>query len=94
MFNFLVIVEEAAEIFEAHIVTALTKKCSQLILIGDHQQLRPSPNVYELEREYNLDISLFERLIFNGVPLCTLKVFLAYNLNFMLQESLVFIKVF
>ena len=35
-----VIVEEAAEIMEAHIVTALTKNCEHLILIGDHQQLR------------------------------------------------------
>lgn len=29
-----VIVEEAAEVLEAHIVTALSKKCQHLILIG------------------------------------------------------------
>jgi len=27
-------VEEAAEVFEAHIVTCITQKCEQLILIG------------------------------------------------------------
>ncbi|CAF1425706.1 unnamed protein product, partial [Adineta steineri] len=41
--NKIVIVEEAAAIFEAHIITALTSKCEHLILIGDHLQLRPSP---------------------------------------------------
>jgi len=30
----IVIVEEAAEVFEAHIVTCITQKCEQLILIG------------------------------------------------------------
>lgn len=30
----IVIVEEAAEVLEAHIVTALSKKCQHLILIG------------------------------------------------------------
>jgi len=30
----IVIVEEAAEVFEAHIVTCVTEKCEQLILIG------------------------------------------------------------
>lgn len=33
----IVIVEEAAEVFEAHIVTALTEKTQHLILIGDHE---------------------------------------------------------
>ena len=37
----LVIVEEAAEVFEAHTVTTLTRQCQHLILIGDHQQVRP-----------------------------------------------------
>ncbi|KAJ8040048.1 NFX1-type zinc finger-containing protein 1 [Holothuria leucospilota] len=64
----IVIVEEAAEVLEAHIVTSLTKKCEQLILIGDHQQLRPNPTVYELSTRYGLDISLFERLIKNKFP--------------------------
>ena len=37
-------------------------------LSGDHQQLRPSPTVHRLAVEYNLDVSLFERMINNGVP--------------------------
>ena len=63
----IMIVEEAAEVFEAHIVSSLTESCQHLILIGDHQQLRPNPTVYELCRKYNLDVSLFERLIKNGL---------------------------
>jgi superfamily I DNA and/or RNA helicase len=33
----IVIVEEAAEVFEAHIISALTKNTNHLILIGDHE---------------------------------------------------------
>ena len=62
------IVEEAAEVLESHIVTSLTPGCQHLILIGDHQQLRPNPTVYELAKHYNLDISLFERMVTNGMP--------------------------
>ena len=61
----IVIVEEAAEVFEAHIVSALSKHCEHLILIGDHVQLRPNPAVYTLATKYHLDVSLFERLIKN-----------------------------
>lgn len=35
-------------------------------MIGDHKQLRPSVNVYELQTKYNFNISMFERLINNG----------------------------
>ena len=62
------IVEEAAEVLESHIVTSLTPGCQHLILIGDHQQLRPNPTVYELAKDYNLDVSLFERMVENGMP--------------------------
>ncbi|XP_061715963.1 NFX1-type zinc finger-containing protein 1-like isoform X1 [Cydia pomonella] len=63
----IVIVEEAAEVLEAHIVTSLTKQCKHLILIGDHQQLRPSAAYMRLARHYQLEVSLFERMIRNGV---------------------------
>ncbi|KAH9515715.1 NFX1-type zinc finger-containing protein 1 [Bulinus truncatus] len=43
----IVVVEEAAEVLEAHIVTALSRHCQHLILIGDHQQLRPKTEVYD-----------------------------------------------
>ena len=69
----IIIVEEAAEVLEAHIVASLTPSCQHLILVGDHQQLRPNPEVYELAKKYNLDVSLFERLIKNGVAYSKLK---------------------
>ena len=68
----IIIVEEAAEILEAHIITTLNENCQHLILIGDHKQLRPSPTVYDLAKRYKLDVSLFERLIRNGLPCVTL----------------------
>lgn len=59
----IIIVEEAAEVLESHIITSLNPGCQHLILIGDHKQLRPSPNVYDLAKNYNLDVSLFERMV-------------------------------
>ena len=64
----IVVVEEAAEVLESHVITTLSNDCQQLILIGDHQQLRPNPTVYELAKDYNLEISLFERMVNNGLP--------------------------
>ncbi|XP_063429947.1 NFX1-type zinc finger-containing protein 1-like [Mytilus trossulus] len=61
----IIVVEEAAEVLEAHVITTLRKHCEHLILIGDHQQLKPNPTVYKLARDYKLEISLFERLINN-----------------------------
>jgi hypothetical protein len=62
----ILIVEEAAEVVESHIVAALTKHTKQLILIGDHKQLRPKTNDYTIGKKYGLEISLFERLVKNG----------------------------
>ncbi|OCT62801.1 NFX1-type zinc finger-containing protein 1 [Xenopus laevis] len=64
----IVIVEEAAEVLEAHIITTLSSACQHLILIGDHQQLRPSANVYDLAKNFNLEVSMFERLIKSNLP--------------------------
>ena len=69
----IVIVEEAAEVLESHIVSALSAGTHHLILIGDHKQLRPKPNEYNLVINYNLDISLFERLVRNSFPHTTLE---------------------
>ena len=63
----IVIVEEAAEVLEGHVITALSSGTDHLILIGDHKQLKPNPAVYELARHYNLDVSLFERMVNNGL---------------------------
>ena len=68
------IVKEAAEVLESHIVTSLTPGCQHVILIGDHQQLRPNPTVYELAKHYNLDVSLFERMVKNGMPFTRLRL--------------------
>ncbi|OTA99969.1 hypothetical protein M426DRAFT_268420, partial [Hypoxylon sp. CI-4A] len=61
--------EEAGEVLESHMLTALLPSVEHAILIGDHFQLRPHISNYKLsaanpERlEYPLDISLFERLV-------------------------------
>lgn len=72
-----VVVEEAGEIQESHILTALTPSVEQLILIGDHKQLRPKINNYNLTVEkgegYDLNRSLFERMILQSHPHTTLR---------------------
>jgi hypothetical protein len=71
-----VLVEEAGEILEAHILTSLGAHTQQLIMIGDHKQLRPKCS-YELSVEqgdgFDLNRSLFERLVLKGFPHVTLQ---------------------
>jgi hypothetical protein len=43
-----VMVEEAAEILEAHVLTSLSPRTRHLVMIGDHKQLRPKVECYEL----------------------------------------------
>ena len=69
----ILIVEEAAEVLESHIVTSLCASVEQLILIGDHKQLQPKLTCFDLEK-YHLHLSLFERLADNGFPIATLEV--------------------
>ena len=69
----IILIEEAAEILEAHIVTSLSVKTQQLILIGDHQQLKPKVNSFILGHRYGLSTSLFERFVLMGVPRVTLQ---------------------
>jgi AAA domain len=63
-----VICEEAGEVMEPHILSAMLPNVEHFIQIGDHQQLRPQINNYELSLEcqqglpYQLDRSQFERL--------------------------------
>ena len=70
------LVEEAGEILESHIITSLRENTKHLIMIGDHRQLRPKVNSYELTVErgsgFDLNMSLFERLVKNGFPHTTL----------------------
>lgn len=57
--------EEAGEVLEAHKLTALLPPVEHAILIGDHLQLRPQIQNYELQstnprgEQYSLDMSLF-----------------------------------
>ncbi|KAH7390934.1 P-loop containing nucleoside triphosphate hydrolase protein [Phaeosphaeria sp. MPI-PUGE-AT-0046c] len=73
----IILVEEAGEILESHVLTAMTPATKQLILIGDHKQLRPKVSNYALTAEkgdgYDLNVSLFERLVLAGAPHTTLK---------------------
>ncbi|OTA83205.1 hypothetical protein M434DRAFT_378439 [Hypoxylon sp. CO27-5] len=63
------ICEEAGEVLESHILTALLPSVEHAILIGDHLQLRPQVTNYDLSvtnprgKKYSLDVSLFERLV-------------------------------
>ena len=69
------LVEEAGEILESHILTALGPDTKQMILIGDHKQLRPKVH-HDLSVEkgdgYDLNRSLFERLVLRDYPHHTL----------------------
>lgn len=71
-----VLVEEAGEILETHVLSSIYEDAKALIMIGDHLQLRPKVESYGLRFEsgkgYNLNISLFERLVKNGYPCATL----------------------
>ena len=68
----IVLVEEAGEILESHILTSIGPQTQQLVLIGDHKQLRPKLNSYDLSVEkgdgFDLNRSLFERLILKDFP--------------------------
>lgn len=66
--------EEAGEVLEANLLTALLPSLEHAILIGDHQQLKPQITNYELSSknprgiQYSLNVSLFERLLHQNVP--------------------------
>jgi superfamily I DNA and/or RNA helicase len=72
----IILIEEAGKILDSHMLTALTPATKQFILIGDHKQLRPKVNKYSLTVEkgegYDLNLSLFERLVLADVPHVTL----------------------
>ena len=42
--------------------------------IGDHRQLKPNPTVFDQAQKYHLDISLFERMVNNRLPVNTLNI--------------------
>lgn len=85
----ILLIEEAAETREANITSALYPSIQQLILVGDHQQLPPSCDIARLAKEpYNLNISLFERLVNNDLPFTMLdhQRRMAPELRFIVQK--------
>lgn len=63
------LIEEAAETREPNVTSALFPNLDQLILVGDHQQLPPQCDIARLGDEpFNLNVSLFERLVRNRLP--------------------------
>lgn len=52
----------------------ITEHCQHLILIGDHQQLRPKTGDYNMTKDMKLGISLFERFILNDFEYSRLNI--------------------
>ncbi|TFK23669.1 P-loop containing nucleoside triphosphate hydrolase protein [Coprinopsis marcescibilis] len=77
----IMLVEEAGQVLEAHILANLVPSVEHMILIGDPLQLRPTLNNYSLSVEsrqgnrlYKFDRSLIERLSLSGFPMSQINV--------------------
>ncbi|KAG8943343.1 hypothetical protein FRC03_002541, partial [Tulasnella sp. 419] len=75
------LVEEAGQVLEAHILASLVPSIQQMILIGDPLQLRPTLANYRLSTDnprtgpiYRFDQSLMERLSSMKFPMSQLEV--------------------
>ncbi|KAK7447384.1 hypothetical protein VKT23_014094 [Stygiomarasmius scandens] len=75
------VVEEAGQVLEAHILGSLVPSIEHMILIGDPLQLRPTLNNYALSMDnkrgkqlYKFDMSLMERLSSSGLPMSLIDV--------------------
>ncbi|KIK93721.1 hypothetical protein PAXRUDRAFT_828683 [Paxillus rubicundulus Ve08.2h10] len=75
------LVEEAGQVLEAHVLGSLVPSVEHLILIGDPLQLRPTLNNYSLSMDsrrgqvlYRFDMSLMERLAVSGLPMSQIDV--------------------
>ncbi|XP_069114828.1 NFX1-type zinc finger-containing protein 1-like [Argopecten irradians] len=64
----IMVIEEAAEVPDHHVLACLVPSLQHLVMIGDHQQLRPSYNDYKTAMRYGLNVSVFERLVKAGLP--------------------------
>ncbi|KAJ3852101.1 hypothetical protein EV368DRAFT_65176, partial [Lentinula lateritia] len=70
------VVEEAGQVLEAHILASLVPSVQHLICIGDPQQLRPNITNYDMSMDsergktlFKFDRSLMERLSDAGLPM-------------------------
>jgi helicase required for RNAi-mediated heterochromatin assembly 1 len=69
------LIEEAAETLEGNVIGGLMDSIQHLILVGDHQQLQANCTVRALElHPFNMSISMFERLVNNGIGYVMLNV--------------------
>ncbi|KAF9649047.1 hypothetical protein BDM02DRAFT_3095370 [Thelephora ganbajun] len=75
------VVEEAGQVLEAHILASLVDSVQHLICIGDPKQLRPNLATYSLSMDsgrgkelFKFDRSLMERLADNGFPMSQINV--------------------
>ncbi|TFY62891.1 hypothetical protein EVJ58_g3578 [Rhodofomes roseus] len=75
------LVEEAGQVLEAHVLGSLVQTVQHLILIGDPLQLRPTLNNFSLSVDhrrgnmlYKFDMSLMERLSNAGLPMSQIDV--------------------
>jgi hypothetical protein len=59
----IIIVEEAAEIPEAHALASILPSVRMFVQIGDHQQLEPKANCHMHSIHTNINVSMMERLI-------------------------------
>lgn len=73
-----IVCDDAGEFLESQILTAILPSTEHIILIGDHNQLRPKVQTQKLQHTHPegalnpLDVSLFERLLDLAYPLSIL----------------------
>ncbi|KAF5877161.1 putative dead box helicase protein [Botrytis fragariae] len=62
------LIEEAAETLEANVTAGIIPSLEQVILVGDHRQLTANTTLDRfMSQPYYMSISLFERLVNNGM---------------------------
>uniref|UniRef100_A0A0G4HTL5 DNA2/NAM7 helicase-like C-terminal domain-containing protein n=1 Tax=Chromera velia CCMP2878 TaxID=1169474 RepID=A0A0G4HTL5_9ALVE len=70
----IIILEEAGEVLEPHVLALLAPTVRQVVLVGDHQQLPPPLESMLLKTEKKFGVSLMERLIKGGYGYAKLRV--------------------
>lgn len=93
----ILVIEEAGQVLEAHVLSSLVPSIEHVIAIGDPLQLRPSVNTYELSMDnsrgramFRFDMSLMERLASAGLPMSQLVVQrrMAPNISSLIRNAL------
>lgn len=93
----ILVIEEAGQVLEAHVLSSLVPSVEHVIAIGDPLQLRPSVNTYELSMDnrrgrelFRFDMSLMERLALAGLPMSQLLVQrrMAPNISSLIRNAL------